>query len=68
MTFWEARSVRSEMFIVPREPKMRLSSFRSGRFIFRSSGALAEDKDEAINIALLTELRTNPFEEIRSQL
>ncbi len=64
MTFWEARSVRSEMSIVQRELKIGLSSFRSGRFIFRSSGALAEDIDEAINIALLTELQTNRISEI----
>lgn len=41
------------MFIVPLEPKILLSSFRSGRLTFRSSGALADDVDEAINIALL---------------
>ena len=48
------------MSIVQRELKVGLSSFRSGRFTFRSSGALAEDIDEAINIAPLTELAKEP--------
>jgi hypothetical protein len=47
------------MFIVQREPRIRLSSFRSGRFTFRSSRSFAEEWAEAINIALLTELQTN---------